>query len=97
MLSAFPVLDASNNSLSILLKPDLCVGTLALRVLDLSTNHITDPLPSTLSPLRHHAKGALSLSLSRLQHPPTTTDKVIYNGSKLTSVVVYEPLQMTRC
>jgi hypothetical protein len=96
MLSAFPVLDASNNSLSILLKPDLCVGTLALRVLDLSTNHITDPLPSTLSPYATMLR-ELSLSLSRLQHPPTTTDKVIYNGSKLTSVVVYEPLQMTRC
>jgi hypothetical protein len=96
MLSAFPVLDASNNSLSILLKPDLCVGTLALRVLDLSTNHITDPLPSTLSPYATMLR-ELSLSLSRLQHPPTTTDKVIYNGFKLTSVVVYEPLQMTRC
>jgi hypothetical protein len=27
----------------------------------------------------------------------TTTDKVICSGSKLTSVVVSEPLQMTRC
>jgi hypothetical protein len=64
MLSAFPVLDASNNSLSILLKPDLCVGTLALRVLDLSTNHITDPLPSTMPP---YATMLRELSLS----PPT--------------------------
>jgi hypothetical protein len=27
----------------------------------------------------------------------TTTEKVIYNGSKLSLVIIFEPLQMGRC
>jgi Leucine-rich repeat (LRR) protein len=45
-LPALAVLDASNNSLSGPLQPDLCSGALALRVLDLSANRLAGPLPS---------------------------------------------------
>ncbi|KAK3126143.1 hypothetical protein QOZ80_7AG0552290 [Eleusine coracana subsp. coracana] len=43
------VLDASNNSLSGFLAPDLCAGAPALRLLDLSANRLAGALPSSSS------------------------------------------------
>jgi Leucine-rich repeat (LRR) protein len=43
-------LDASNNSISGPLAPDLCAGAPKLRVLDLSANRLTGALPSSTTP-----------------------------------------------
>ncbi|TVU13187.1 hypothetical protein EJB05_40719, partial [Eragrostis curvula] len=48
-LPALAVLDASNNSLSGALAPDLCAGAPALRTLDLSANRLAGALPSPSS------------------------------------------------